>query len=176
VSTIPIRLRPTEVHIHADRRLAFEVITAFGARSQPSHGTSKVLERQGDQLLVEFHTPVRGLLGFRKVYRTVERVALRPPEAVEFEGVEGPIRLLRDRLVLADEGGCTRLRYESTIGLGWGPFGWLVGRLLVQPMMRKFMREHVVEVKETIEARAKKSRVYPQRTCALGESGGRHGR
>ena len=172
---IPIQLRSAEIHIHADRRLAFEVITAFGARSQPSQGRSKVLERQGDQLLVEFHTPVRGLLGLRRVYRTVERVALHPPEAVEFEGVKGPIRLLRDRLVLVDEGGCTRLRYESQIGLGWGPFGWLAGRLLVQPVMQRFMRGHLKEMKETIEARAQKSRVYPQPSCPLVGREARHG-
>jgi len=159
---IPIRLPPEDIQIHADRRLAFEVITAFGANSQSSHGSSTVLERQGDRLLVEFHTLVRGPLGRRKVYRTVERVALHPPEAVEFEGVEGPLRRLRDRLVFAEESGCTRLRYESEIGLGWGPIGWLLGRLLVQPIMQRFMREHLVEMKETIEARAKRSRVYPE--------------
>jgi hypothetical protein len=172
---IPIQLRSAEIHIHADRRLAFEVITAFGAKGQPSHGRSTVLERQGDQLLVEFHTLVRGPLGRRKVYRTVERVALRPPETVEFEGVEGPIRLLRDRLVLVDEDGCTRLRYESQIGLGWGPMGWLAGRIMVQPVMQKFMRQHLVEMKETIEARAKKSRLYPQRACPLVVEEARHG-
>ena len=172
---IPIQLRPAEIHIHADRRLAFEVITAFGTKGQPSHGRSKVLERQGDQLLVEFHTPVRGPLGRRRVYRTVERVALHPPEAVVFEGVKGPIRLLRDRLVLVDEGGCTRLRYESQIGLGWGHLGWLVGRLLVQPVMQRFMRNHLVELRDTIEARAKKSRLYPQRSCPIAEQEARHG-
>lgn len=171
---IPIQLRPAEIHIHADRRLAFEVITAFGANRQPAHGSSTVLERQGDLLLVEFHTPVRGPLGLHKVYRTVERVALHPPEAVEFEGVKGPIRLLRDRLFLVDEGGCTRLRYDSQIGLGWGPIGWLVGRLLVQPVMQKFMRNHLAEMKETIEARAKKSRVYPQRACLFAGQEARH--
>lgn len=171
----PIPLRPAEVHIHADRRLAFEVITAFGANSLPSHGRSTVLERQGDRLLVEFHTSVQGPLGRRKVYRTVERVALRPPEAVEFEGVEGPLRRLRDRLVFVEEGGCTRLRYESEIGLGWGIIGWLVGRLLVQPMMQRFMRKHLVEMKETVEARAKKSRVYPQRSCPFVEQEARYG-
>lgn len=173
--TIPIHLRSAEVHIHADRRLAFEVVTAFGAGSQPSQGSSKVLERQGDRLLVEFHTSVPGPFGRRKVYRTVERVTLRPPEAVEFEGVQGPLRRLRDRLAFQEEGGCTRLRYESEIGLGWGPVGWLIGILVVQPMMRRFIRRHLVEMKETIEARAKKSRVYPQPSCPLAEQEARRG-
>lgn len=171
----PIQLRAAESHIHADRRLAFEVLTAFGAAGQPSGAKSTVLERQGDRLLVEFHTLVQGPLGRRKVFRTVERVTLRPPDAVEFEGVEGPLRRLRDRLVLVEEGGCTRLRYESEIGLGWGPIGWLVGRLVVQPVMQRFMRAHLVEMKETIEARARKSRMYPQRPCPFVEQEGRHG-
>lgn len=172
---IPIKLRPAEVHIHADRRLAFEVITAFGANGPLSQGSSTVLERHDDQLLVEFHTLVQGPFGRRKVYRTVERVTLRPPEAVEFEGVEGPLRRLRDRFVFVEEGGCTRLRYESEIGLGWGPIGWLAGRLLLQPIMQRFMRKHLVEMKETVEARAKKSLAYPQRPCPSVEQEALHG-
>ena len=159
--TIPIKMRPAEVHVHADRRLAFEVMTAFGASSQDSHAQSRVLERQGDQLVVEFHTPAPGLLGRSKVYRTVERVTLRPPEDVNFEGLEGPLSRLRDRLAFLEERGCTRLRYESEIGLGWGPMGWLIAKFLVQPIMERFMRKHLKEMAETIEARAKRSRVYP---------------
>jgi hypothetical protein len=39
---IPIRLEPVECHIHADRRLAFQVLTAFGAK-QEDGGASRVL-------------------------------------------------------------------------------------------------------------------------------------
>ena len=37
--------------------------------------------------------------------------------------------------------------------------------LYVRPMMKRFMRQHVEELKETIEARASRSKLYPQQPC-----------
>lgn len=54
---IPIRLEPVECHIHADRRLAFQVLTAFGAK-QEDGGASRVLADEGHRKLVEFVTPI----------------------------------------------------------------------------------------------------------------------
>ncbi|MCI0438149.1 MAG: SRPBCC family protein [Chloroflexi bacterium] len=166
MSVIPVQLTPVEVHIHADRRLAFEVITAFGASQGLEGSSSRVLDRENDgSLLVEFHTPATGLLGRRKVYRTVERVTLHEPERVEFEGVEGPLTLLRDRFLLEAEGNCTRLRYESRIGVRGWVAGWLLAWLYARPRLQRLMREHLEEMKEAIEARAARSRVYPQQPC-----------
>ena len=108
MSPIPIRLPTVEVHIHADRRLAFQVITAFGAPSEKDVPSTRVLSREDGRLLVEFNTPIRGLLGGRKVYRTVEWVTLREPEMIDFEGVSGPLSLLHDRFTLEQEEGCTQ--------------------------------------------------------------------
>lgn len=165
---IPIKTKPAEVHVHADPRLAFQVITAFGASAQHAGGaSSQVLEKSenGNRLLVEFHTPAKNLLGRPKVYRTVEWVTLHEPEAVDFEGIEGMFPLLRDRMVLENEDGHTRLRYESTFGLWGGVLGSVFGRLAVRPKLEKFMREHLIEMKETIETRASRSRIYPQTPC-----------
>ena len=52
-----IRLEPVECHIHADRRLAFQVLTAFGAK-QEDGGASRVLADEGHRKLVEFVTPI----------------------------------------------------------------------------------------------------------------------
>ena len=154
-----------EVHIHADRRLAFQVITAFGASAQTGETSTKVLSREADRLLVEFHIPVRGLFGRQKVYRTVEWVTQDEPGEITFEGVEGPLALLRDRMLLEAAGGCTWLRYESQFGLKWGIAGWLVAMLVLRPIMQRFVRSHLQELKETIEARARRSKVYPQVPC-----------
>ncbi len=150
---IPIRLAPVTLHIHADRRLAFEVLTAFGAR-QEDGGSSTVLRDEGDRKLVEFHSVIPTPGSARKMYRTVEWVTLHEPDEIRFEGVEGPL-------------GCTLLRYESTIGIRGGPVGWLRGRFVVRPILRRFMLAHSRKLKETIEARARKSRVYPYRECGL---------
>jgi hypothetical protein len=127
---------------------------------------SKVLQTDGEKLLVEFHTPGKNFLGRRRVYRTVEWVTPHEPDRIDFEGVEGPLSLLCDRFDLTNEGGCTWLTYESEFGLkGWF-FGWLVSRFYVQRTLRKMMHEHLEEMKETIEARAERSRALLQRPCS----------
>jgi hypothetical protein len=160
---IPIRMEPVEAHIHADRRLAFQVLTAFGT-SQPDGSSSRVLLDAGERKLVEFHTLYAVDGEVRKVLRTVEWVTLHEPEAVDFFGVEGPVPFLRDRFLLEDAGGCTRFRYESTFGLNGWLVGWLVGHYRVKPRMSRFMLAHTRGLKTTIEERARRSRlfVYPE--------------
>ncbi len=163
---IPVRLPPQEVHIHADQRLAFQVITAFGVSQGLDGSHSKVLRREDDgRILVEFHTQGPGLFGRPKLYRTVERVTLHEPGRVEFDGVEGPLTLLEDRFFLEADGNCTCLRYESRFGLRGWLVGWLVSVLYVRPLMRRMMRQHLEEMKDIIETRARRSKVYPQRPC-----------
>jgi len=167
---VGIRLKPVELHIHADRRLAFQVLTAFGTR-QADGSSSLVLKAEGHRRLVEFHSSLptfrRGHTRGQKVYRTVEWVTLREPEEIRFEGVEGPLDLLEDRFVLLNLDGCTLFRYESTIGIKGGIAGWLKGQLLVRPTLSRFMRNHSLQLKQTLEARARESRLYPYRNCGL---------
>jgi len=47
---IPLRMEPVETHIHADRRSAFQVLTAFGA-SRSDGGSSTVLKDEGHRAL-----------------------------------------------------------------------------------------------------------------------------
>ncbi len=161
---IPIRMDPVEIHIHADRRLVFQVLIAFGAK-QPDGSSSSVLREEDGRKLVEFHSLIPTPAGGEKRYRTVEWVTLHEPETIDFEGVEGPLHLLRDRFVLEDVGGCTRFRYESTFGMRGWIVGWLIAIFRVKPVLGRFMREHVRRLKETIEERAKRSRVFPYREC-----------
>ncbi|MBI4220549.1 MAG: hypothetical protein HY682_10420 [Chloroflexi bacterium] len=162
---IPVRMKPVEAHMHADRRLAFQVLTAFGARQQDG-GSATVLRDEGDRKLVEFRSTVPTLFGRQKVYRTVERVTLKAPETVTFEGVEGPLSLLNDRFVLSKANDCTWFTYESTVGVKGWLAGWLIAWLYVRPLLSRFMREHTLKLKQTIEERARNSKVYPQRVCS----------
>lgn len=162
---IPVRLPPVEVHIHADPQLAFEVLTAFGAKL-PDGASSRVLRDEGNRKLVEFHSSVPGFLGRTKRYRTVEWVTLDPPNEVRFQGVEGPLDFLEDRFVLRDDGrGCTSFRYESTAGVKGWLGGWLIARTYVRWVLGRFMGEHTLELKRTIEERAMRSKVYPLPEC-----------
>ena len=165
MSIIPVYLPTIELHIQADRRLVFQVITAFGASNQGAASSSRVLSREEDGLLVEFHTPGRNLLGRGRVYRTVEWVVPHEPERVEFEVVEGPLSMMRDSLVLEEQGGCTCLKYQVEFGVKGWVAGWLLSILYVRPVLRHLIRKHLTELRDTIETRAKKSRMYPQRSC-----------
>lgn len=165
---IPIRMAPVELHIHADRRLAFQVLSAFGA-SQPGGGSSRVLRDEGGRKLVEFHTPIAVGSARTTLLRTVEWVTLHEPEAIDFEKVEGPLHLLRDRFILDEVDRCTRFRYESTFGVKGGLLGWLVGQLRVKPVLGAFMRRHAQELKQTIEERARRSRLFPFHPCGVAE-------
>lgn len=163
---IPVRMPPARVHMRADPRLAFEVVGALGT-SQPDGSGSRVLRTEPDgRLLVEFRSRVPTLRGGNRIRRTVEHVTLRSPERIDFAGVEGPLRVLRDRFTFADIDGCTEFTYESTFAIGWSIVGWLIGRLYARPLLGRFMREHVQELRAMVEARAAGSRQYHQPACA----------
>lgn len=99
-----------------------------------------------------------------KFHYSFEWVTLLEPDEIRFEGVEGPLDLLQDRFLLQDVVGCTRVRYESTIGIAGGIAGWLKAQFFVRPVLKRFMREHALKLKRTIEERAKRSLVV-RRQC-----------
>ncbi len=163
---IPISIKPIQVHIHADRRLVFQVLTAFGAATQGDGASSRVLSREADRLLVEFHTPVPTVFGRVKEYRTVEYVTFHEPELVEFDTVEGPLSMMHERFTLQDASGCTLLRYDGQFGIPGWLAGWMVGMMYVRPLLHRFMRCHMMDMKEAMETRARRSRAFPQQPCA----------
>ena len=163
--TIPLRLRSHEVELQADRRLVFEYLTAFGRVDSRDHATSRVLRDDGARKLVEFNTEIRDLLGRRRTVRITEWVTLSAPASIDFEAVSGPLAILRDRLELEERGGCTVLRYHSTIGVRGWIFGWIVAALVVRPIADRHTRLHLLEIKEATEARARSSKVFPQQPC-----------
>ena len=122
-------------------------VTSFTKNTTP--GGSRVLsaEDNGD-LICEFVSVVFGLLGRRKVHRTIERVTLEPPNEVRFRGVEGPLDLLSDRFTLQAVEGGTLFRYESTVGLWGSVFGWLLCQTYVRAVLGRFRRDHVAKIRE----------------------------
>ena len=150
-----LRLTPAEVYVDASQAAVFARLTAFRENRLPN-AWPRVLEadESGSSLLVEFRTPVTGLLGRRKVHRTVERVTIDEPNEVRFQGVEGPLDLLSDRIsVEAFEGG-TLVRYESTVGLRGSVFGWLLCLLYVRPVLGRFIKQHLMQLKRSVESDA----------------------
>jgi hypothetical protein len=144
---IPVKMPPAEILIAALPIQVFDQITAF-ARSSNADGPKILRIEDNGDLVVEFRSEVTGVLGRRKIHRTVERVTLEPPVEVRFSGIEGPLDLLSDRFALFEAAGGTLFRYESTVGLRGSLLGWLVCRTYVSLVLGRFMRQHVSRVKE----------------------------
>ena len=174
---IPIDLPNQSVHIHAQRELAFEVISSFGAGGMaagPAAGkdgpASVVLEEERDRMLVEFRSRVN-IGPISTTWKTTEWVSPNRPESISFELVpdsgiiKGGLRQLTDRFDFEEQGNCTVLTYRSRFGIRWSVGGWLLGKALIGPVIKKHMIEHLATVKETIESRAKRSRLYPHLEC-----------
>ena len=72
----PIQLRPHTVRIKAARELVFQMMSHFGRGRLPgdNNESSKVLEQDGNRLVVEFQT--KALFA---TYTTVEEVISTPP-------------------------------------------------------------------------------------------------
>lgn len=165
MKVLPIDVEPEEVLIRADHRLAFEVISAFRSPNSNPVDTIRVLDRwdNEDRILAEFTSPVQLPFGRSSELRTVEYVTFSEPSRIDFELAEpsGVLCLLQDRFRLEPVEGGTRFRYESRFGIAGWVFGWALGRFVFMPMFKRHMRTHVAELKETIEARASRSRRYP---------------
>jgi hypothetical protein len=171
MAVIPIQIPSQSIHVNADRRLAFQVLGAFGVSMGEDAPSNRVLKDQRTRKFVEFTTPISLGFGMHKDWVTTEWVDLHEPDAIDFNLVpgSGPItgglKLLSDRFELVDHGSCTQLTYHSKFGIRWSVFGWMLGKFYIQKFLQKHMREHISEVKVAIEARAERSRVHPQVAC-----------
>jgi hypothetical protein len=122
-------------------------------------------------MLVEFNSPVKIGPGMNTVFKTTEWVTMSEPEQINFRLVpgRGPItgglRDLSDRFVFDDHGSCTVLTYESAFAIRWSVFGWVLGKMFFARYLKDHMIKHLAEVKTIVEARAGRSKVYPQAAC-----------
>jgi hypothetical protein len=161
---IPIDVEPETMLMRADRRLCFEVVSAFRSlRSNPIRSI-RVLERNdaNDQVIAEFSTPVHLPFGKTLTLKAIEMVTFHEPERLEFVLTKPnwTFSVLEDRFTLEDVEGWTRFRYGSRFAARGWIFGWIIGKLVIQRMVKQHMREHLAELREIIEARAKRSRIY----------------
>lgn len=156
------------VHVCADYRLAYQVLTAFGAKTGDG-SSSEVLSAQGNTKLIKFKTPVKLIWRTRELV-TTERVTLDEPKTIDFELVtgQGYMRVFdsfRERFTLEEGRGCTRFTYESRFRSRGLPFAYPFAVLVLRPILASFMKRHLSELKHTIEARAERSKLYPFKKC-----------
>ena len=161
-----VQLTNRHITIDAPRPLVFQMLSAFGRGHLPGDDgeSSKVLERDGDRLTVEFFT----LEGKRR-YRTVEEVTLFPPERITFRHLEGPLHHSSEEFRLEEVADGTELSYRGDIQcrMPWLPgMGWFIARFYVKPKYDRVIRQHMDRLKTAAEARAARSHVFRRQTPA----------
>jgi hypothetical protein len=154
-----VTVGPVVARIAAPPELVYQMLSAIGQGEAQDGERAEVIEQHGDVLVADFWTRVRLPAGSGRLVRTRERVTLRPPDRVECEHLDGPVRGLRETITVGpDPAGGTRLTY---IGL-YLPRGALdhVRARIAGAVIRRIVRQHFDGVRRRAEARAARSRVF----------------
>ncbi len=156
-------LTPHEVIVDAPREMVFEMLTAFGRGQLPgAKEKSRVMEEDGDRLVVEFTTDA-----IYRTYVTVEEVTLFRPDRITFKHLDGPLESCDEVFTFKElPDGQTLWRHTGSFRLGWPVVGDVVGRNVTKRWFERVMRKHMREMKMAIEARAARSHVYKRRSRA----------
>jgi len=157
---VAVMIGPVSTAIAAPAPLVYQMLSAIGQGGGHDGERAEVLERDGDELVADFWTQVKLPGGFGRLVRTRERVTLQPPERIDYEHLDGPVRGLRESItVRANAGGGTQMTYFGSYEPG-GVFDNLRARLLAGPAIRRVMEQHFDDVRALAEARAARSRVF----------------
>jgi len=136
------------------------MLGAIGQGAQRPGERAEILERDGDRLVCDFWTVVSLPLGRDRLVRTREAVRLRPPDRVEYEHLDGPVRGLREAITIEPiDDRRSRLVYRASYR-SQGLVGSLGFRLVARRAIHRAMREHFGDIRERAEARAARSRVF----------------
>lgn len=151
---------PVAVEVDAPAALVFQMLAAIGQGAQRLGERAEVLERDGDRLVADFWTPVTLPLGRTATARTREAVRLVPPDTVEFEHLDGPVRGLRERItVSALEPRRCSVAYEGRYPSA-GVLRGIIFRLVARRSLERAVRDHLADLRPRAEARARRSRVF----------------
>jgi hypothetical protein len=158
---VSVTIGPVTARIAAPLPLIYQMLAAIGQGDPGGGERAHVLSRNGNEFVCDFWTKVSLPGGFDRLVRTRERVMLRPPDRVEYEHLDGPVRGLREEIeVVADPDGYTLMTYAAA----YAPRGfldYLRVKLLGGPVIDHIIREHFDDVRARAEARAVRSRVFP---------------
>jgi hypothetical protein len=156
-----VNVGPVSARIAAPPQLVYQMLSAIGQDDGRDGERAEVLQRNGDELVCDFWTSVSLPVGADRLVRTRERVTLRPPDTIEYEHLDGPVRGLRETItVVPDPDGGTRMSYVGSYEPR-GILDHLRAILLARPVIVRVIRQHFDDVRQRAEARAARSRVFP---------------
>lgn len=151
---------PITIEIVAPAGLVYQMLSAIGQGAQRPGERAEVLERDGQLLVCEFRTVVSLPLGRVRSVCTREAVGLCPPDRVEYEHLNGPVRGLRESITIEPIGDRrSRLVYRAS----YRPRGRLTDlgfRLLARGAIERAIEEHFADIRDRAEARAGRSRLF----------------
>jgi hypothetical protein len=151
---------PVNIEIAAPPALVFQMLAAIGQGAQQDGERAEILEQRDGELICDFWTRVSLPVGRDRLVRTRERVWVRPPDRIDYEHLDGPVKGLQETIVVgAGATGGSNLTYTGR----YHPRGLadhLRATLLARPAIHRVMRAHFAELRERAEARASRSRVF----------------
>jgi hypothetical protein len=154
-----IEVGPVTIEIAAPPGLVFQMLAAIGQGPQKDDERVEIIEERDGEVICDFWTRVPMPIGQGRSVRTRERVRVTPPDRIDFEHLDGPVRGLRETILVGGSGGSSVVTYTGT----YQPRGIadrLGARLLARPIIRGIVRAHFADVRDRAEARAGRSRVF----------------
>ncbi len=140
--------------IHADVDASVATVLAMMAtfEGDASPGSSTPPVRSGVGVVIrEFETRVSLPLGITRVVRTREEIQLRPPDAIEFHHLAGPVRAMAE-VIVVEPLGASRCRVTYTGELPHsGPMLRVAYRLLARPAIERIVRMHLADLGQRAE-------------------------
>lgn len=158
-----VRIGPVSCAVDAPAPLVYQMLSAIGQGPQRDGERSEVLQRDGNDLVCDFWTRVTLPGGLVRIVRTRERVTLRPPNTVEYEHLDGPVRGLRESITVTAVARRARMTYSGSYEPR-GPIDALRAYLVARPAIHRAMLDHFQGLRQRAEARASRSRVFPRET------------
>lgn len=154
-----IDVGPVTIEIAAPPALVFQMLTAIGQGAQKDGERAEILEEHDGELVCDFWTRVSLPMGRDRLVRTRERVCVRPPDRIDYEHLDGPVRGLQETIVVgAGSTGGSDLTYTGR----YHPRGlsdYLRATLIARPAIHRVMRSHFADIRGRAEARAGRTRV-----------------
>ena len=143
-------LGPITVRIAAPRSLVFEMISAPYVGQAPAGSGIDVMARGDDVVVAAHHTKIHFYTA-----RTIEVIEFEPPSRVAFRHLAGPVPSAAEQFALAEADGVTEIEYRGELGIDFFALGRLAGRYWVRPQWERTVGEHLEDLKNRAEERAR---------------------
>ncbi|MES2209299.1 MAG: hypothetical protein V4515_03840 [Chloroflexota bacterium] len=151
---------PIAAEVRAPAALIYQMLAAIGQGAKRPGERAEILQRDGNDLICDFWTTVPLPFGQSRRVQTRESVRLVPPDRIDYEHLNGPVRGLRESITVESVGPRrSRLTYRGT----YPSVGRLAGfafRVISRAAIERTMLDHFNDLRRRAEERAAESRLF----------------